>query len=131
MPVVDGRKTTDPEANNNCLDGMKCPNVPACGSLGPFRIVATATFLVTDEGTDEFTGAEWDDDDLCSCVMCGDTGTVVDFKEADTQDTDPLLVAVDALIEWDAASPEYNTEALDSLPRLIEDIKRARQERGA
>ena len=66
--------------NTNCLEGMKCPN---CESLSPFRIVATATFLVTDDGTDEYAGVEWDDDDLCTCVMCGDAGTVADFKKED------------------------------------------------
>ena len=63
--------------NINALEGIECPN---CESGGPFRIVATATFFVTDNGTDEFAGVEWDDDALCSCVMCGDTGTVDDFK---------------------------------------------------
>lgn len=49
----------------------------------------------------------------------------------DTQGADPLLAAIDALIEWDAATPSYHPEALDPLPGLIEDIRKARQEKGA
>lgn len=63
--------------NDNCLDGIACP---VCGSEGPFHIVATATFLVYDSGTDYFEGVDWDDSAGIACGECGETGTVGCFK---------------------------------------------------
>jgi len=68
------------DKNVNCLAGMRCPH---CGSLGPFHIVARATFTVFDDGTDGHGSVEWDDDSFCSCGECGTDGEVGDFKESD------------------------------------------------
>ena len=50
--------------NTNYLINMRCPN---CGSEGPFRIRAEATFLVYDDGTDEYEWVDWDEDSWCMC----------------------------------------------------------------
>ena len=65
-----------PRANKNCLAGMRCP---ACRSLGPFHIVATAFFEVSDAGTESHNGVEWDADAVCSCDACHERGTVRSF----------------------------------------------------
>ncbi len=43
--------------NTNCLVNMRCPK---CGSEGPFRIRAEASFLLHDDGADEFWEMDWD-----------------------------------------------------------------------
>lgn len=63
-------------ANSNCLEDVQCP---ACSSEGPFNIVGTAWFFVTDDGTSEFRDVEWDDDSTCVCP-CGKRGPLRDFK---------------------------------------------------
>jgi len=63
--------------NNNCLDGIWCSE---CGSEEPFSIYARAQFVVYDEGTDEFTNVEWDDESVCVCLKCKNTGVVKNFK---------------------------------------------------
>ena len=64
-------------ANENCLKGLACPQ---CKSEGPFFIVGHAEFEVYDDGTSEFTDADWDDDSAMRCP-CGKRGTVKDFTE--------------------------------------------------
>ncbi len=65
--------------NINCLSGMLCPT---CKSVGPYEITGTATFTVTDDGTDDYKNVEWDTFDNCACNTCGFTGTVIDFTKA-------------------------------------------------
>lgn len=65
-------------SNENCLKGIRCPE---CGSAEPFNIVALATFLVYDTGTDRVDDVEWDDDSRITCTYCGMQGQVKDFKE--------------------------------------------------
>lgn len=65
-----------PRANNNVLAGMRCP---ACSGLGPFYIVATAFFEVSDEGTLDYRDVEWEDTAVCSCSACHERGTVRSF----------------------------------------------------
>lgn len=65
--------------NQNCLDGMKCPN---CGHFGPFDIYVTSSGYtrVTDDGTDEIEGSvEWEDSSSCRCPECRHEATVGDF----------------------------------------------------
>ena len=64
-------------SNVNCLKGIRCPS---CGSDGPFDINVYAVARVFDDGIDEITGAEWRDNDVCSCPVCGRNGTVDEFK---------------------------------------------------
>jgi len=63
--------------NTNCLVGMKCPS---CGNLGPYQILATSMFTVSDSGTDEYANVEWSGDSLCICMACRHNGTVEGFK---------------------------------------------------
>jgi len=62
--------------NTNCLAGMRCPT---CKSEGPFRITGTASFLVSDDGTDEGSDIEWDGSSICACGECDTVKTVCDF----------------------------------------------------
>jgi hypothetical protein len=67
--------------NVNCLEGMRCPN---CGSEGPFRIRAEASFTVTDDGTcEEYDNVEWYDTSSCACLECKFQENVEDFKALD------------------------------------------------
>jgi hypothetical protein len=68
--------------NTNCLAGMKCPE---CSSLGPFRITGEASFLVTDDGTEEFGDTEWTDLSSCMCAGCSFAGHVEDFIIPETK----------------------------------------------
>lgn len=67
-------------ANENGLQGMRCPN-PKCRSEGPFRIRAEATFIVDDDGTDDYESVEWFDSSTCSCSECEYSATVSDFQQ--------------------------------------------------
>lgn len=64
--------------NTNCLKGMRCPN-PTCNSEGPFSVIGTAAFVVHDEGTESHGDVEWQDEDICKCLSCDHTGTVLDY----------------------------------------------------
>ena len=64
--------------NENCLAEMKCPN---CGSEGPFYIRAESTFLVSDDGTDEYEDVEWFDGSRCRCKACEFSASVMRFKD--------------------------------------------------
>ena len=65
-----------PSGNDNCLDGLRCPR---CGNEASFRIAATATFLVVDDGTEEHENVEWDDASRIDCTGCYHSATVADF----------------------------------------------------
>lgn len=65
--------------NTNCLDGLRCPN-PCCKSLEPFEIEATTTVKMYDAGSESTSGFEWDDDSTCTCVECGHSTKIKDFK---------------------------------------------------
>ena len=62
--------------NTNCLKGFKCPK---CGYKKEFRILGTAIFTVTDDGTEDYDDVEWDGESGCTCPDCWHHGTVVDF----------------------------------------------------
>lgn len=64
-------------ANHNCLEGYRCPD---CKSEGPFSIRASATFVVSDDGTDSYSDVEWNGDDSCRCMQCQWSGEVSDFQ---------------------------------------------------
>jgi hypothetical protein len=67
--------------NTNCLTGMHCP---ACGSEGPFYIECLAVFLVSDSGTEDYSGVDWADDSHCDCQECCHHATVANFTETST-----------------------------------------------
>lgn len=72
---------TEPEQNENCLDGMKCPK---CKSLGPFLIEVKCIAVMTDEGEDDIRDIDWEDTSFCECDACSFNGTVKDFKSEDS-----------------------------------------------
>lgn len=65
-------------ANDNCLDGMRCPS---CGSEEPFRIEVVRMIDVWDSGTEEskFTNTEWGNDSYSECMTCDWTGQAKDL----------------------------------------------------
>jgi len=64
--------------NTNCLENMRCPN-PDCGSEGPFEIRAEANFIVSDDGTGDYSDVCWEEDSSCSCTECRFSGMIKDF----------------------------------------------------
>ena len=66
--------------NENCLEGMRCPQ---CESYGPFLISAAVLLSVSDDGAvlDDFANLEWDAGNECRCPVCGHDGVVSDFRE--------------------------------------------------
>ena len=69
-------------ANNNCLEGFKCPGKD-CGQEDEFNIACTVLMTVTDDGTDDYRDVEWNDDSYCECPDCGFSGKVADFRSPD------------------------------------------------
>lgn len=67
-------KRTSP--NENCLRGMLCPK---CDSAEPFSIHTTCVATMTDEGTEETIGHDWDVDSWCKCLRCGYENSVQGF----------------------------------------------------
>ncbi len=63
--------------NTNCLDNIKCP---ACGNEELFRIAASTTVTVTDDGVEDHGDMEWDDDSYAECAECCKHGTLRDFR---------------------------------------------------
>lgn len=64
--------------NINCLEGLRCPR---CQSAEPFYITAVSTFEVWDNGTEDYSGVEWEGDSPCTCKQCNFTATVAVFRE--------------------------------------------------
>lgn len=67
--------------NQNCLEGMACPE---CGSEGPLQISATVLVEVHDDGVEGLPrgggeGYQWASDSYCRCPQCEHEGTVGDF----------------------------------------------------
>jgi hypothetical protein len=63
--------------NNNCLDGIKCPD---CSSEGPFDIAALCVARVNDDGVEDTRDFEWDNSSVCVCVICSKAAPLSDFK---------------------------------------------------
>lgn len=51
----------------NNLENRSCPE---CGQTDRFHVAATSTFLITDDGTADHFGVEYDDDSAVSCPDC-------------------------------------------------------------
>jgi len=85
--VWDSIKVTDIDRNpnENCLQGMRCINPNCIRPYGPFKIVATSTFLVFDNGTEEHEDVEWEDDNWAMCVECETNATVGQLRRADAE----------------------------------------------
>lgn len=67
-----------PNPNVNCLAGKRCPK---CKSYGPFDVVATAVFTVTDDGTDDQRDIEWDRNSPTYCRNCPHSAQWKDFDD--------------------------------------------------
>ena len=66
--------------NENCLRELACPK---CGSRGDFKICVVSTATVSDDGTEDFEGSDWDETSWCHCRQCGNRATVLDFTIED------------------------------------------------
>lgn len=64
--------------NSNCLAGKRCPK---CKSYGPFDVVGTAVFTLSDDGTGDFRNVEFDGDSPAYCVGCNHGGVWKDFND--------------------------------------------------
>ena len=65
-------------ANDNVLEGMRCPS---CGSEEPFHILTAVMLTVHDSGTEmsKHSVAEWEDDSYAMCDSCDWEGTAGDL----------------------------------------------------
>ena len=63
--------------NNNCLEDIVCP---ICGHTEKFKIAGKAYFSVTDDGTEDYDGVEWDEDAVTICCNCGHSSYLYTFK---------------------------------------------------
>jgi len=71
--------------NSNCLEGMSCPQ---CGQHERFRIVAEATFEVTDDGTHDYNDVNWYGNSHVSCPECEWYGLAKELhKESRSEET--------------------------------------------
>ena len=73
--------------NENCLEGMSCPN---CGQYEMFKIVATAVFEITDDGTGDYNDVEFYDSDTASCPKCNWSGYVGELQEKNRRDEETI-----------------------------------------
>ena len=74
---------TEPKPQNeNCLEGIACPQ---CGSLGPFVITGVANFIVSDDGSSDFTAMDWTPRSSIKCQSCCHFGSVEEFTESDQE----------------------------------------------
>jgi hypothetical protein len=63
-------------ANENCLEGVKCP----CGNEDAFYIEASTVMYVTDDGAENRGDTSWNDDSHTQCAQCEHSGKLADFK---------------------------------------------------
>lgn len=75
-PCPPSFSSRDGAHNENCLQGMECPE---CGSLGEFLIHAECVASVDDDGVEAATDYEWDYEARCTCLSCRFRGIVKDF----------------------------------------------------
>lgn len=70
-------------ANDNCLEGIKCPE---CGHEDRFFISVEVLCEVTDDGAvpSEHSDMEWQDTSFIRCCECNKCGRVGEFTEKPT-----------------------------------------------
>lgn len=100
-------------SNSNCLEGVKCP---VCGNEAAFRVVATASFLLTDDGTDFGEQVEYDANSPVSCVECSWSGVWSEASEGDPKPVDRESAIKDVLRWFDDLS-----DIVENNPADIED----------
>ena len=88
--------------NENCLEGMRCPN-SKCQSDGPFIITVTVTAKVFDDGVEDYQDPEWDDSSPCNCCSCDETGTVKNFTIDPKLERSPVALTSQELAQVLAA----------------------------
>lgn len=113
-----------PSNKTNCLEGIRCPR---CLQTERFVIQATATFVLTDDGTEMAEGdTDWNE---LSPISCGDpdccaSGTVADFSDA-------AIMEAAGRVEADDDMPSLETchdalsEALENPDASNDDVRRA------
>lgn len=72
--------------NTNCLDGWQCPE---CKSWGPFRVEATVSVILHDDGTEDDPDngdTNYDSDNFAACIECDYEATVGDFQKGAESD---------------------------------------------
>lgn len=62
--------------NINCLEGIRCPR---CGNDERFTVTAVTTVTLTDNGTDDTDGFEFDKDSHAECPECQFEGSWAEF----------------------------------------------------
>ena len=67
------------------MSDYKCPKCNATSEGTNFNIVATATFEVSDMGTEDYGDVEWNDDSPMWCRACGHSGIVADFTNTEEE----------------------------------------------
>ena len=82
--------------NTNCLEGYRCPR---CGNDQSFRVVATAIFHVTDDGTDFGRRVAWDENSSAWCTQCKWAGTCGELTGAKVQPK-PIERDVNDVLRW-------------------------------
>ena len=96
--VYEGCPDSDPvriviaERRDNRLERMACPQ---CGQNNEFKVVASCRAYVNDTGVPRGVDFSWKPDAGATCVRCGLTGKVIDFrpwepeaKEEETKEED-------------------------------------------
>ena len=83
--------------NANCLENMICPR---CRNSDKLLIGGSCVFVVTDDGIEDHTAAEWNRESPCSCPNCGFAGKLLLFDVTNTyqeggptENIDPAAVA--------------------------------------
>ena len=63
--------------NTNCLKDIRCPE---CGYEDNFKITATSTFDMFDDGSDSHGDVEFGESAPCECGECQFAATVKEFS---------------------------------------------------
>lgn len=90
--LVKELKAGQEKGNENCLEGIRCPQ---CGSLGPFRLhgVRVDSLVLHDDGPDEHEGCDPAPYTVAQCCECKHTALWVTFstKPPDSSDVNACI----------------------------------------
>jgi hypothetical protein len=110
--------------NNNCLEGIKCPQ---CGNEDRLLIVTTVLADVTDEGADIAEGSDmhWDDASFARCPECDRDGPLREFRAVEIP-PDPERMN-DERAEWASSAlaafmSQTGTDREDAVADLLCDL---------
>jgi hypothetical protein len=112
-------------ANDNCLEGIRCPQ---CGNEDRLLIVTTVLAEVTDDGADIAGGSDmqWDDASMTRCPECDRDGPLKEFRTRPDLPPDPEGMndsragwAADAVTAFRSAT---GTDEGDAVSDLLADL---------